>query len=48
MFVPGAVKYGELPGLLKASGPLKPVVLGEAGVKGGADAIVAAVLKMSP
>lgn len=48
LFVPGAVKYGDLPGLLKASGPLKPVVLGEAGVKGGAEAIVAAVLKMSP
>ena len=47
LFVPGAVKYGDLPGLLKASGALKPVVLGEAGGKGGAEAIVAAVLKMS-
>jgi cephalosporin-C deacetylase-like acetyl esterase len=48
MFVPGAVKYGDVPGLLKASGALNPVVLGDGGTKGGAEAIVAAVLKMNP
>lgn len=48
MFVPGAVKYGDVPGLLKASGALKPVVLGEAGAQGGTEAVVAAVLKLSP
>lgn len=46
MFVPGAVKYGDVPGLLKVSAALKPVVLGENGAAGGTDAIVAALLKL--
>ena len=47
MFVPGAVKYGDVPGLLKACAPLKPVVLGENGSKGGVDAVAAAVVKLA-
>src|SRR5205085_9768849 len=46
-FVPGAVKYGDVPGLLKACDALKPAVLGENGTKGGTDAVVAAVLKQA-
>ena len=44
-FVPGAVKYGDLPALLKLSGKAKTTVLGEAGAHGGADAVADAVLK---
>ncbi len=44
MFVPGAVKYGDLPGLLTACAAVKPVVLGEQGTQGGAEAIAAAVV----
>jgi dienelactone hydrolase len=47
MFVPGAVKYGDVPALLKLSESLKPTVLGENGVKGGIDEVVAAVLKQA-
>jgi hypothetical protein len=47
MFVPGAVKYGDVPGLLKACAPLKPVVLGENGATGGVDAVAAAVVKLA-
>ncbi|MDB6073417.1 MAG: hypothetical protein JWO89_1057, partial [Verrucomicrobiaceae bacterium] len=43
MFVPGAVKYGDVPGLLSTSASLKTVVLGEKEAKGGADAIAAAL-----
>ena len=40
MFIPGAVKYGDVPGLLSLSAALKPVVLGEAGgAQGGAAAL---------
>jgi dienelactone hydrolase len=47
MFVPGAVKYGDIPGLLSLAEALRPVVLGESGIKGGADAIAAAVSSMT-
>jgi hypothetical protein len=43
LFVPGAVKYGDVPGLLSVSASLKPVILGENGAKGGNDALAAAV-----
>lgn len=42
MFVPGSVKYGDVPGLLSTCASLKPVVLGENGAKGGVDALAAA------
>ncbi len=48
MFVPGAVKYGDVPGLLRLCQPSKPTVLGENGVKGGADAAATAVVNMLP
>ena len=47
MFVPGAVKYGDVPGLLASAGSLKPVVLGEKGTAGGVDALAAATLKLA-
>ena len=47
LFVPGAVKYGDVPALLKLSGSLQPVVLGEKGAKGGADAVAVAVVKLA-
>jgi len=47
MFVPGAVKYGDVPGLLSSAASLKPVVLGEKGAAGGVDALAAAVLKLA-
>jgi hypothetical protein len=47
MFVPGAVKYGDVPALLRVCEPLKPTVLGEKGAPGGTDAVVAAVLKQA-
>ena len=43
MFVPGAVKYGDVPGVLLLCAPLKPVVLGENGKTGGAAAVAAAL-----
>jgi hypothetical protein len=47
LFVPGAVKYGDLPALLRLSDSLKPAVLGENGTKGGDDAVAAAVLQVA-
>lgn len=46
-FVPGAVKYGDVPGLLGLCESLQPVVLGENGTRGGADAVAAAVLRVA-
>ncbi len=46
-FVPGAVKYGDVPGLLSLCEPLRPVVLGEGAAKGGAEAVASAVLKLA-
>jgi hypothetical protein len=46
MFVPGAVKYGDVPALLSLCAPLAPKVLGENGAKGGTDAVAAAVTSM--
>lgn len=46
-FVPGAVKYGDLPGLLGLCDQGRLAVLGEQGKKGGEDAVAAAVLKMA-
>ena len=45
-FVPGAVKYGDMPGLLSLCDPAKLTVLGEKDTKGGNEAIVEAVLKL--
>lgn len=47
MFVPGAVKYGDVPALLTLSAAHKPVVLGENGTKGGFDAVAAAILEIA-
>jgi dienelactone hydrolase len=47
LFVPGAVKYGDVPGLLALSAPVNPVVLGEKGVKGGAEAVAASVVSLA-
>ncbi len=47
LFVPGAVKYGDVPGLLRVCAPLQPTVLGENGVKGGPDAVAAAVVSLA-
>ena len=47
MFVPGAVKYGDVAGLLALCAPLKPTVLGENGVPGGAEAVAKAVLALA-
>ena len=46
LFVPGAVKYGDLPALLALSQSLDPVVLGEAGARGGTDATATAALRL--
>ncbi|MBI3882172.1 MAG: acetylxylan esterase [Verrucomicrobia bacterium] len=46
-FVPGAVKYGDVPGLLSLCDPARLTVLGEKGSTGGADAVASAVLKMA-
>lgn len=46
-FVPGAVKYGDVPALLRLSQSLQPTILGEGGAKGGADAVAAAVLQVA-
>ncbi len=45
LFVPGAVKYGDVPALVGLSVSLQPTVLGENGAKGGIDAVANAVLK---
>ncbi|HUR60146.1 MAG TPA: hypothetical protein VM029_20650 [Opitutaceae bacterium] len=47
LFVPGAVKYGDVPALLRLGGSVQPVILGENGAKGGADAVAAAVLRLA-
>ena len=47
MFVPGAVKYGDVPGLIKLCAPLNPTVLGEAGANGGTATVAAAVLGLA-
>jgi len=47
MYMPGAVKYGDLPGLFRLAEPLRPALLGENGAPGGAENVVAAVLKSS-
>ena len=47
MFVPGAVKYGDLPGLLRLCSAMQPTILGENGTKGGMDAVAAAVLDVA-
>lgn len=44
LFVPGAVKYGDIPGLVRLADPLHPVILGENGVPGGAKGLAAAAL----
>jgi len=46
MFVPGAVKYGDMPGLLDLCKPAKVAKLGEDKIPGGSAAVVEAVLKM--
>jgi hypothetical protein len=46
-FVPGAVKYGDVPALLDLCAPLNPAILGENGGKTGADAVAAAVLEVA-
>ena len=46
-FVPGAVKYGDVPALIDLCAPLKPTVLGEKGAKGGSDAVAAAVIAIA-
>ncbi|MEI6235499.1 MAG: acetylxylan esterase [Planctomycetota bacterium] len=46
-FVPGAVKYGDVPGLLSLIDPNKLTVLGEKDVKGGADTVMDAVMKIA-
>ena len=46
-FVPGAVKYGDLPGVLGLCDPARTVVLGEKGAPGGAEAVAEAVLKLA-
>jgi hypothetical protein len=44
-FVPGAVKYGDLPGILSLIDASNVNVLGEGGAEGGAKAITKALLK---
>ncbi len=46
-YVPGAVKYGDLPGVLAQCDKAKLTVLGEGGAAGGEDAVIEAVLKMA-
>lgn len=46
-FLPGAVKYGDLPALLNLCAPVPLTVLGEKGTKGGPDAMAIAVLKLA-
>ena len=43
-FVPGAVKYGDLPGLIVLCRGLKPVVLGEK-APAGAEAVAEALVR---
>jgi hypothetical protein len=42
-FVPGAVKYGDVPALLSLAAPGRLTVLGEKGVRGGPEALAQAV-----
>jgi dienelactone hydrolase len=44
MFVPGAVKYGDVPGLISLSETFRVTTLGEAGVPGGPEAVARAVV----
>jgi hypothetical protein len=44
-FIPGAVKYGDLPALLNLGDKSKTTVLGEAGATGGTEAVADAVLR---
>jgi hypothetical protein len=46
-FVPGAVKYGDIPGLLGQGDPARLAVLGENGNKGGTEAVASAALKLA-
>jgi hypothetical protein len=43
LFVPGAVKYGDVPELIRLCAPLQPTVLGENN-DGGTEAVAAAIL----
>jgi pimeloyl-ACP methyl ester carboxylesterase len=43
LFVPGAVKYGDVPALIELCASLNPTVFGENGAQGGTDAVAAAV-----
>lgn len=45
LFVPGAVKYGDVPALLRLSAAAHPVILDDAAKPAGADALTAAVLE---
>lgn len=45
MFVPGAVKYGDVPALLKLIAPVKVTALGEDKVAGGDDAVADVLVK---
>lgn len=47
LFVPGAVKYGDLPGLLSVCASLQPTVLGENGATGGTTAVAAAAVSLA-
>jgi hypothetical protein len=47
-FVPGAVKYGDLPGLLGLSDATKLAVLGENGAPGGRAAVAQAARRFVP
>ncbi|MBI5396489.1 MAG: acetylxylan esterase [Verrucomicrobia bacterium] len=46
-FVPGAVKYGDVPALLSLCDPARLTVLGEKEIKGGPEAVAVAVLKLA-
>ena len=46
-FVPGAVKYGDLPALIQLCAPAKVTQLGEDKTPGGAEAVVSALLKLA-
>jgi hypothetical protein len=45
MFVPGAVKYGDIPALLKLIAPVKVTALGEDKVAGGDEAVADVLVK---
>lgn len=46
-FIPGAVKYGDLPALIDLCAPAKVTQLGEGKESGGAEAVVQAILKFA-